>query len=70
MKVENPADFKNCDVNGSAFEKPNTRRNENEEIDNTQNIDSGKVPPPVLPTRGILKRAKLANSKNESKKGI
>ena len=60
MKVENPADFKNSEVNGSAFEKSNDLPNPEKE----------KVSPPVLPTRGILKRAKKANSKNEDKKGV
>ena len=66
LKVENPADFKNSEVNGSAFEKPKTEKDEND----LPNPGKGKVSPPVLPSRGILKRAKNANSKNEDKQGV
>ena len=70
LKVENPADYKNSEVNGSAFEKPKSQKNENVNFNDLPNPEKGKISPPVLPTRGILKRAKMANSKNEDKKGV
>ena len=50
--------------------KSNTEKNENEDLIDLGNPEKGKVSPPVLPTRGILKHAKMANTKNEDKKGV
>ena len=68
----NPADFKNSeDLNGSAFEKDkNGIIHNDEKIINGLNEKINGKEIPALPTRGILKRAKLANTKNEDKKGI
>ena len=72
LNVGNPADFKNSeDLNGSAFEKDkNGIIHNDEKIINGLNEKINGKEIPALPTRGILKRAKLANTKNEDKKGI
>ena len=72
LNVGNPADFKNSeDLNGSAFEKDkNGIIHNDEKIINGLNEKMNGKEIPALPTRGILKRAKLANTKNEDKKGI
>ena len=71
LKVENPADFKNTEGHDRfAFEKIKNDVNSDEnKIVNGLN-DGKEAPIPSLPTKGILKRAKLANTNNEDKKGI
>ena len=68
LKVENPADFKNGEWNGSSFEKSKSLNGVN--VNGIQGDDSVELEPPALPTRGILKRAKIENNKNEDKNGI
>ena len=74
LKVGNPADFKNSeDHSFSAFEKNQNDANidESKTVNGLNDKHDGKEAPiPTLPTKGILKRAKLANTNNEDKKGI
>ena len=74
LNVGNPAEFKNGeDTNGSAFEKNKKDMNyDSQKLINgiNEKKDDNVTSIPSLPTRGILKRAKLANTKNEDKKGI
>ena len=66
--MENPADFKNGEWNGSSFEKSKSLNGVN--VNGIQGDDSVELEPQALPSRGILKRAKIENSKNEDKNGI
>ena len=68
LKVENPADFKNGEWNGSSFEKAKFLNGFN--VNGIQDDDGVELEPPALPTRGILKRAKIENNKNEDKNEI
>ena len=68
LKVENPADFKNGEWNGSSFEKAKSLNGVS--VNGIQEDDGVELEPPALPTRGILKRAKIENNKNEDKNGI
>lgn len=68
LKVENPADFKNGEWNGSSFEKAKSLNGVN--VNGIQGDDGVELEPPALPTRGILKRAKIENNKNEDKNEI
>ena len=74
LNVGNPAEFKNGeDSNGSAFEKNKKDMNcDSRKLINgiNEKKDDKETSIPSLPTRGILKRAKLANTKNEDKNGI
>ena len=74
LNVGNPAEFKNGeDSRSSAFEKNKKPMNyDTQTFINgiTEKNDDKEASVPPLPTRGILKRAKLANTKNEDKKGI
>ena len=74
LKVGNPAEYKNGDhSNGLTFEKSkdNISRDNGKIVNGLEEKQDHQIAPiPTLPTRGILKRAKLANTKNEDKKGV
>ena len=70
LKVENPADFKNSEINFATFEKSQTQVKKDKYLNGIQSQNNETLTPPILPTRGILKRAKIANNKNEDKKDI
>ena len=70
LKVGNPADYKNSEDNGPAFEKSKTPKTDNKKANDAPNISKATEKPPGLPTRGILKRAKVSHGKEVDKKGV
>ena len=68
--VENPANFKNDDIHEFIIGNTDVQKDGKESSSYVENNGEGKITPPALPTRGILKRGKKTNKSNEDKTEI